>query len=217
MKDYKAAIEADQRVIDKYPEADPSIRRSAWIVVAHGSFELADYPQAEHAYTEVLKATPASDADARRVSSTTSPLRSTSRVKLPTKRKDYRAAADNFLRIRTAAPTSAIRPTAEYDAGAALIRLEDWKTAVEVLDGFRTTFPDNKLNLEATKQIAFAYKQSGDLAHAAGEYDRIATQSDDPACAARLCSTRVTSTRNPIREIAHWMRTTATLRNSRSR
>src|SRR3989441_2506560 len=51
LKNYKAAIEADQRVIDKYPGAAASIRRSAWIVVAHGSFELAEDPQAEHAYT----------------------------------------------------------------------------------------------------------------------------------------------------------------------
>src|SRR5262249_759078 len=58
MKDYKAAVEADQRLIDKYPGAEASIRRSAWIVVAHGSFELAEYSQAEHAYTQVLAATP---------------------------------------------------------------------------------------------------------------------------------------------------------------
>src|SRR5207245_858015 len=115
MKDYKAAIEADQRVIDKYPGAAASIRRSAWIGVAHGSFELAEYPQAEH------------------------------------------------------------------DAGAALIRMQDWKAAVDVLEAFRTTFPKNKLQLEATKQIAYAYRQNGQLSHAAGEYDRIASQSDDPA------------------------------------
>src|SRR3989454_766567 len=95
--------------------------------------------------------------------------------------QDYRAAADTFLRIRSAAPTSSIRATAEYDAGAALIRLEDWKAAVEVLEAFRSTFPEHKLQLEATKQIAYAYRQSGQLSHAAGEYDRIASQSDDPA------------------------------------
>jgi cellulose synthase operon protein C len=33
-----------------YPGAEPGIRRSAWIVVAHGSFDLAEYAQAEHAY-----------------------------------------------------------------------------------------------------------------------------------------------------------------------
>src|SRR5690348_5711480 len=180
MKDYKAAIEADQRVIDKYPHAEASIRRSAWIVVAHSSFELAQYPQAEHAYTEVLAVTPEGDQSrAALVDNLAASIYK--QGELANEAKDYRAAADHFLRIRTAAPTSAIRETAEYDAGAALIRLQDWKAAVDVLEAFRTNFPKNKLQLEATKQIAYAYRQSGQLSHAAGEYERIASQSDDPA------------------------------------
>jgi tetratricopeptide (TPR) repeat protein len=180
MKDYRAAIEADQRVIDKYPGADATIRRSAWIVVAHGSFELAEYPQAEHAYAQVLTMTP--EADESRASFVDNLAASIYKQgELANEAQDYRAAADNFLRIRSAAPTSSIRATAEYDAGAALIRLEDWKAAVEVLEAFRSTFPENKLQLEATKQIAFAYRQSGQLSRAAGEYDRIASQSEDPA------------------------------------
>ena len=75
-------------------------------------------------------------------SSTTSPPRSTSRVKLANEAQDYRAAADHFLRIRSAAPTSVIRAAAEYDAGAALIRLEDWTAAASVLEAFRSTYPE---------------------------------------------------------------------------
>jgi tetratricopeptide (TPR) repeat protein len=180
IKDYKAAVEADQRVIDKYPGADAAVRRSAWIVVAHASFELAEYPQAEHAYAEVLKVTPEGDeSHASFVDNLAASIYK--QGELANDAQDYRAAADHFLRIRTAAPTSSIRATAEYDAGAALIRLQDWKGAVDVLEAFRTTFPENKLQLEATKQIAYAYRQSGQLSHAAGEYDRIASQSDDPA------------------------------------
>ena len=180
MKDYKAAIEADQRVIDNYPGSDAAIRRSAWIVVAHGSFELAEYPQAEHAYTQVLTVTPEGDESrAALVDNLAASIYK--QGERANEEQDYRAAADHFLRIRSAAPTSSIRATAEYDAGAALIRLEDWKAAVEVLEAFRSTFPENKLQLEATKQIAFAYRQSGQLSRAAGEYDRIASQSEDPA------------------------------------
>jgi tetratricopeptide (TPR) repeat protein len=180
MKDYKAAIEADQRVIDKYPGANATLRRSAWIVVAHGSFELAQYPQAEHAYTQVLAATPKGDESrAALVDNLAASIYK--QGELANESKDYRAAADHFLRIRTAAPSSSIRATAEYDAGSALIRMQDWKGAVDVLEAFRTTFPKNKLQLEATKQIAYAYRQSGQLSHAAGEYERIASQSDDPA------------------------------------
>jgi tetratricopeptide (TPR) repeat protein len=180
MKDYRAAVTSAQRLIDNYPGAAVGIRRPAWIVVAHGSFELADYPQAEHAYAQVLTVTPESDE------SRTSFLDNLAasiykQGELANEAKDYRAAADHFLRIRSAAPKSSIRASAEYDAGAALIRLEDWTAAVQVLEAFRSTFPEHALQLDATKQIANAYKQSGQLSRAAGEYDRISSQSADPA------------------------------------
>jgi tetratricopeptide (TPR) repeat protein len=180
MKDYKAAIEADQRVIDKYPGALASIRRSAWIVVAHGSFELAEYAQAELAYSQVLAVTPEGDESrAALVDNLAASIYK--QGELANEAQDYHAAADHFLRIRTAAPTSSIRATAEYDAGAALVRMQDWKAAVDVLEAFRTAFPKNKLQLEATKQIAYAYRQNGELSQAASEYERIASQSDDAA------------------------------------
>jgi tetratricopeptide (TPR) repeat protein len=180
MKEYGAAIEAAQRVIDTYPAADAGIRRSAWIVVAHGSFELADYPRAEHGYGQVLAVTPAGDEG--RAALVDNLAASIYRQgELANDAQDYRAAAGHFLRIRSAAPTSSIRAGAEYDAGAALMKLEDWTSAVEVLEAFRSTFPQHKLQLEAAKQIAYAYRQNGQLSRAAGEYDRIASQSEDPA------------------------------------
>jgi tetratricopeptide (TPR) repeat protein len=180
MKDYRAAVPTAQRVIDTYPGAEAAIRRSAWIVVAHGSFELADYPKAEQAYTQVLTVTPEGDA-ARTALVDNLAASIYKQGELANEKEDYRAAADHFLRIRSAAPTSTIRAAAEYDAGAALIRLQDWTAAVSVFDAFRSTFPKHELQLEATKQIAYAYKQNGQLGHAAGEYDRIASQSQDPA------------------------------------
>jgi cellulose synthase operon protein C len=180
MKDYRAAIDSAQRVVDKYPGADPAIRRSAWIVVAHGSFDIAEYPQAEKAYAQVLSATPESD-DTRAAFVDNLAASIYKQGELANEAQDYRAAADHFLRIRSAAPTSTIRAAAEYDAGAALIRLKDWTAAVSVLESFRSTFPDNKLKLEATKQIAYAYRENGQLSRAAGEYDSVASQSDDPA------------------------------------
>jgi tetratricopeptide (TPR) repeat protein len=180
MKDYRAAIQSAQRVIDTYPGAEQSIRRSAWIVVAHGSFELAEYPKAEEAYTQVLKVTP--EGDQSRTAFVDNLAASIYKQgELANEKEDYRAAADHFLRIRSAAPTSAIRAGAEYDAGAALIRLKDWTAAVSVLEAFRSSFPKHELQLEATKQIAYAYRENGQLSRAAGEYDRIASQSADPA------------------------------------
>jgi cellulose synthase operon protein C len=179
MKDYRPAVTTAQRVIDNYPDADSGIRRSAWVVVAHGSFELAEFAPAEKAYVQVLAATPETDeARAGLVDNLAASIYKQGEI--ANEAKDYRVAADNFLRIRTAAPTSSIRPAAEYDAGTALLRLEDWTAAAEVLEAFRSTYPDHQLQPEATKQIAHAYRQSGNLSRAAGEYERIASQTKDP-------------------------------------
>jgi tetratricopeptide (TPR) repeat protein len=180
MKEYGAAVESAQRLIDAYPGAEAAIRRSAWIVVAHGSFDLAEFPQAEHAYAEVLAVTP--DSDETRAALVDNLAASIYKQgEQANEAEDYRAAAEHFLRIRTSAPTSTIRAAAEYDAGAALIRVRDWTAAVDVLDAFRSTFPEHELQLEATKQIAYAYRENGEASRAAGEYDRIASQSSDPA------------------------------------
>jgi tetratricopeptide (TPR) repeat protein len=180
MKDYRAAVGSAQRVIDKYPGAEMPIRRSALIVVAHGSFELAEYPQAEHAYAQVLKVTPESDESrAKFVDNLAASIYKQGEI--ARNAQDYRAAADHFLRIRTAAPTSTIRATAEYDAGAALIELKDWKAAAGVLEAFRSTYPKHKMAGESTRLIARAYRESGEMSHAAGEYERLASESTDEA------------------------------------
>lgn len=180
MKDYAAGVVAAQRVIDTYADAPPAIRRSAWIVVAHGSFELADYPRAEKAYARVVAETPEEDASrAGFVDNLAASIYK--QGELAKNAQDPRAAAEHFLRIRSAAPMSAIRPAAEYDAGTALMAVQDWTAAASVFEAFRDAYPGHPLRGEATRQIALAYRESGQLARAAGEYDRFASESEDPA------------------------------------
>ena len=178
LKDYRTAVAIAQRVIDNYPDAKAGLRRSAWMAVAHGSFEIAEYPQAEKAYTQVLAVTPEGDKSrAALVDNLAASIYKQGEI--ANAAGDYRAAADHFLRIRSEAPTSSIRPTAEYDAGAALIRLKDWTAAAGVLEAFRAAYPQHKLQLEATRELANAYRESGQLSRAAEEYERVASQSGD--------------------------------------
>ncbi len=180
MKNYRDAITSAQRVIDTYPGAEVAIRRSAWIVVAHGSFDLVEYTQAEHAYAQVLKVTP-EDHESRAGFVDNLAASIYKQGELANDAQDYRAAADHFLRIRSAAPTSTIRATAEYDAGAALMTLQDWTEAAGVLEAFRSTYPEHELQDEATRLIAHAYRENDQLSRAADEFDRLASQSEDPA------------------------------------
>jgi TolA-binding protein len=178
MKKFDRAIATGQKLIESYPEADPSILRSAWVAIAHSFFDIADFVQAEQAYERVLEMTLADD-DSRKTIVDNLAAAIYKQGEAANLAEDYRSAADHFLRITQAAPSSEIRPAAEYDAGAALIRLEDWAGAAAVLEAFRETHPDHELNHEATKQIASVRREEGNLARAAQEYERVAREADD--------------------------------------
>jgi tetratricopeptide (TPR) repeat protein len=179
MKDFALARASAQKLIEAFPGAAPEIRRTAWTVVAHSSFDLAEYPQAEQAYARVLEVTPQEDeARAALVENLAASIYK--QGEQANELGEYRVAADHFLRIKVAAATAKIRAGAEYDAGAALMKLQDWTAAAEVLDDFRRSYPGHELNKEATKQIAFIRREAGQLPQAAAEYERVATESENP-------------------------------------
>ena len=73
-----------------------------------------------------------------------------------------------------AAPSSPVRATAEYDAGAALIQMGDWQRATTVLENFPHSFPTHELAADVTTKLAVAYVEAGNSARAASEFERIA-------------------------------------------
>jgi tetratricopeptide (TPR) repeat protein len=179
MKNFHVAIESAQTLIDRYPAADSSLRRSAWAVIAHSSIDLAAYQNAEYAYQSVLELTPADDESRPAVVDglAAAIYKQGEQASLL---EDYRAAANHFLRIKELAPTSDIRTVAEYDAAAALMKLQDWSLASGVLEEFRTIHPEHELQAEATKQLAFIYREDGQVERSAAEHERIAAESTDP-------------------------------------
>ena len=180
MQDYERAISSGRWLIDSYPDADIGLRRTAWLIVAHASFDTALYPDAEEGYGRVLTLT---DPDSEERQSVVDNLAAAIYKQGEQARtlEDYATAASHFLRVKAEAPTSDIRPAAEYDAAAALIHLEDWLAAADVLEDFRSTHPEHELGGEATRQLAVVYENAGELDRSATEYERIAEETQDPA------------------------------------
>lgn len=179
MKEFASAIAAARKLIDGYPESDVALRRSAWAVVANASLDTADYPLAEQAYAQVLELTP--DGDASRQATVDNLAAAIYKQgEQANVAGDHRTASTHFLRVAQAAPASKIRPLAEYDASAALIALEDWAGAADVLETFRQAHPDHELQRDATKQMAFVRKKEGDQTRAAEEYERVAAEAVEP-------------------------------------
>jgi len=178
MKEHGKALAAGRKLIEAFPKADRQVLTSAWIVVGHSSYELKQYAEAEPAYAKVLTLLPGDDKGRPGfIDNLAASIYK--QGEQADERKEFRAAADHFLRVGRLAPTSKIRANAEYDASVALIELKDWKTAATVLTGFRELFPGHALQPEATKKIAFVYQQSGQLSLAATEYERVESESKD--------------------------------------
>ncbi len=179
MEDFPRAIESAHKLIDRYPTTDEALRRSAWAVVAHSSIDIAEYQDAEHAYTNVLQLTDAEDESRQAVIDglAAAIYKQAEQANLL---EDYRAAAGHFLRIKVVAPTSSIRSAAEYDAAAALMKVQDWGMASGVLEEFRSSHPEHELNADATKQLAFIYREDGQTARSAAEHERISAEATDP-------------------------------------
>jgi len=179
MKNFPLAIESARKLIERYPGAGKPLLRSAWAVVANSSIDIAEYPDAEIAYGNVLALTD-SDDESRPAIIDGLAAAIYKQGEQASLLGDYRTAANHFLRIKERAPTSDIRSNAEYDAAAALMKLEDWKMASEVLEEFRRSHPEHELNKDATKQLAYIYREDGQTERSAAEHERIAAEATDP-------------------------------------
>jgi cellulose synthase operon protein C len=179
LKNYAQAVAVSRQFIERFPQAEQSARRAAWLILAHSSFELENYKEAEDGYSQVLPLTAHNDKTrADLVENLAASIYK--QGEHASKEKNFEAAAAHFLRVAKAAPTSTIKPTSDYDGAAALMELKDWDRASEVLNQFRAEYRGHKLQTEVTKKLAHAYREAGKHALAGAEYERIETETKDP-------------------------------------
>lgn len=179
---FDLAIAVGQAVIAKQPPVEATLARTAWTVVAHSQFDVANFEAAEAAYYSLRAVTPADDAKANqdikdRVASSIYKQGEQARDA-----GDLESAVGHFTRLGAAVPDSDIRATAEYDAAAALINMQAWDRATGVLEQYRRDYPDSEYTDDITQKLAVTYLESGRGAEAALEFERIAdapTSSDD--------------------------------------
>ncbi len=180
LKDYVLAVSTGRKFLNNFPASEQQYRRSTWLLIAHSSFELSNYLEAEEGYFNVLQLMAETDKSREDVveNLAASIYKQGERA---SKLSDFKTAAEQFLRVAKAAPTSKIRSAADYDGATALMQLKNWDRAAEVLTSFRSIYPGHKLQPEVTRKIAYIYKEAGKLSLAAAEYERMETETQDVA------------------------------------
>ena len=171
--EYGRARDVGREVVARVPPVEPAEQRTAWTVVAHSEFDLQDFAAAEAAYVQLSGLVPVVDPErgeiAERLASSIYKQGEQARTA-----GQLDVAVNHFLRVSQAAPASTVRPTAEFDAGAALMQMGEWQRATTVLESFRATFPTHELAADVTTKLAVAYVEAGNSARAASEFERIA-------------------------------------------
>jgi TolA-binding protein len=171
---FDLAIAVGQAVVGKQPPVKPELARTAWTVIAHSQFDLANYEAAEQSYYELRNFTPDDDIEANdeikeRIAS--------SIYKQGEFARDMgflEEAVTHFTRLGQVVPDSSFRMTAEYDAAAALINLQAWGRAASQLERFRADYPDSQFADDVSQKLAVSYLEAGRGAQAAAEFERIA-------------------------------------------
>jgi tetratricopeptide (TPR) repeat protein len=173
--DGERAESVAQRVLALGGRADPAQRRVALTVLAHTYFDGGRYPEAEHAYAELVAQMPADDP--QRTEFTDRLAASVYRqAEAKQTAGDTAGAASEFLRVAAVAPGTAAAVKAEYDAAALLIEAQRWNEAATVLERFRASHRGHELEPEVTRKLAVVYLESGRRHEAAVELERVAAE-----------------------------------------
>ncbi len=179
-KDYVRATQASNFVIDNYPSTDKKLQLSVWTVKAHSAFDTNQYADSELAYKQALQRVEADkklkDPLKQRLAASIYKQGDASK-----KEGNLKAAVSHYLRVGQVVPDAEIRATAQYDASAALLELEDWNNAANTLEDFRSRYPEHELQEDVTQKLAVSYDKDGQHLKAAKEYEQIADASKDPA------------------------------------
>lgn len=177
-QDRPRATAAAQRLLDMKPAVDKALRRYAWTLIGHDQFAAQHYADAEGSYRQALALMAKDDANrpAMEENLAAAVYKQGEQARADGK---LRVAVKHFLRIAEVTPGVDIVATAQYDAAAALLALEDWPKAIQVLEHFRTAYPDNPLQKELPPKLSVAYQRVKDWPKAAAELETIAKQGEE--------------------------------------
>lgn len=174
---YQRAIDITNALITNNDNLDKSLKETAYGIMAHSYFKLERYVDAENAYANqrvlVAKTSTEYAAITDRLASSVY-----KQSELLADQGSAAEAADNFLRIKTLAPNSKVRATAQYDAAVMLIGLEEWVRVIPELKELIALYPEHKMAKEFPRQLAYSYENNEQWALAGDEY--LALNRNDP-------------------------------------
>jgi len=175
---YQEAMDLAEHLIDTRPNLDPKLQRTARLILGHGAFELGQYAAAETSYRALLALPGGSPQDTAAINDKLlASIYKQGEAAEQSGQPDV--AVKHYLRIAADAPGSDLAAKGHYDAVAIVEAGGNLKQAANLLEDFRTKYPDNALGADSTKRLADLYEKTESWNQAAAEYRRMASADGD--------------------------------------
>lgn len=175
---YARALEVANHLIETNPNLDKKLKKTAYGIAAHSHFNMENYQAAEENYLNQRNLVAENTEEYTQI---TERLAATIYKKTQgiLAQGNKQQAITEFLKIKTLAPNSPIRITAQYDAATMMLELEMWQDAINEFKEMALLFPEHELAVEFPRKIAFAYEKMENWKLAGESYLALSTSDPD--------------------------------------
>lgn len=178
LSEYERALTVASQLVKDNPQLDPSLKETAFGIMAHSQFQLKAYADAAQSYRKQreLMAPGSDEYEAVTERLATALYRHSETLD---EQGDQEATVAQLLKIKTLTPEATLRVPSQYEAVTLLISMEQWPRAIEELRELMEIAPEHELAVEFPRRLAFAYEQQESWALAAERYEALAGEDPD--------------------------------------
>lgn len=173
------AVAIASRITQWQPPPEASLRKTAWLILAHSQFDGGDFDNAEISYSSALALMAPGDGErAGVIERIAASMFKSAEQKVAA--GNLAGAVAQLLQIENAAPGSDIAVRAQYDAGNYLMEQKDWQAAERVFTDFQRRFPKHSLTPSLPPKLALIYQETQQWDKAAAALAVMAQNDADP-------------------------------------
>ena len=180
LKKFAQAAVAARQILEISGVTKPSIRRTAWKIIARAEFEKGDYTRAEVAYKVALSLLSKDNIADRKSLKDGLAAAVYKQGEYMKSKGNLQGAIAQFARVKLVSPDSAIIVSAEFDIAVSLLEAKNWKGAISKFTDFRHQNPENPLTKKVSGNLIKAYTELKQPLKAAKELELFAAMLSNP-------------------------------------
>ena len=185
LNQFDRAIDVANGLIKNHKQLNPSLKQTAYGILAHSYFQKGEYQLAQNNYT-TQRTILQKDMKMAKTSAEYKDISNQIAASIYKKAEQHKLAKNNqlaineLLSVKKLAPSSKIRVIAQYDAVALMLGESQWKNAIKELKQLQKQFSTHELAPEFPRKLAFAYEKSEQWQKAALAYTQLYKVDKDP-------------------------------------